>query len=111
MLLKELFSPVGGPQDMEDIDWVGDLKTFIDNENEVLSNVMFPAIKKHEQMRGNPNAYKIYIKPLQTAKEMYCDKFQVKDGGDKFPKEVIIKMARQIADEQLKHIESGDYEN
>jgi len=111
MLLKELFSPVGGPQDIEDIDWAGDLKTFIDNENGILSNVMFPAIKKHEQMRGNPNAYKIYIAPLQTAKSMYCDKFKIQDAGEKFPKEMLIQMARTIADEQLKHIESGDYEN
>ena len=111
MLLKELFSPLSAPNDEEDIDWVGDLKTFIDNENEVLSNVMFPAIKKHEQLRGDKDAYKIYIKPLQTAKRMYCAKFKVPDDGSKFTKEVLIKMARQIADEQLKHIESGDYEN
>jgi hypothetical protein len=111
MKLNELFSPIGAPSDNQDINWVEDLKFFMDNDNEALSNVMFPAIKKHMNYRGHPDAYKIYIKPIQSCKEMYCNKYKVEDPGEKFTKETIIKMARNIAGQQEKFIERGDYED
>jgi len=111
MKLNELFSPIGAPDDNEDINWVEDLKIFIDNDNQVLSNVMFPAIKKHKNYPGHPDAYKIYIKPVNACKEMYCNKFQVDDADQKFPKEQIIALARRIASEQDSFIKRGDYED
>ena len=111
MLLKELFSPIGAPRDNQDINFLDDLKYFIDNDNDVISNVMFPAIKKHKQYQGHPDAYKLYIKPLQVCKEMYCEKFAIENIEDKITKEQLITMARKIAAEQDKHIEQGDYED
>ena len=111
MKLNELFSPIGAPDDNQDINWLEDLKFFIDNDNEITSNVMFPAIKKHKTYAGHPDAYKIYIKPLQRCKEMYCNKYGVDDDGNKFTKEILINMARKIASEQEKFIERGDYED
>ena len=49
MRLNELFSPIGAPEENQDINWLEDLKFFMDNDNEVTSNVMFPAIKKHKK--------------------------------------------------------------
>jgi hypothetical protein len=111
MKLYELFSPIGAPKENDDINWHGDFKFFIDNDNSVLSNVMFPAIKKHMNYRGHPSAYKIYIKPLQQCKEMYCNKYKIETPEEKFTKEDIIGMARKIAAEQEKYIERGDYED
>ena len=40
MLLREMFSPIGAPKEQEsDIDWIGDLKFFIDNDTDVLSKM------------------------------------------------------------------------
>ena len=61
-----MFSPIGAPKDdKEDIDWLGDLKFFIDNDSDVLSKQFFPAIRKHQEYKGHPDAYKLYIKPLE----------------------------------------------
>lgn len=112
MLLREMFSAIGAPKDEEpEVNWIEDLKFFIDNDNEVLSNYFFPAIKKHEEWRGHPDAYKLYIKPVETCKDAYCHKFNIDDSGEKFPKEAIIELAKKIAQEQEKHIENGDYED
>ena len=101
MLLKELFSPIGAPNDQEnDINWHEDLKVFIDNDNEVMSNVLFPAIKKHEKYRGHPDAYKLYIKPVESCCDMYCKKFDVQKPEEKFSRGNMISLARQIAKEQ-----------
>ena len=111
MKLNELFSPIGAPNDIEDVNWIEDLKFFIDNDNDVLSNVMFPAIKKHTKYPGHPDAYKLYIKPLEMCREMYCEKYKVEDMQDKVTREQLISMAKSIAGEQEKFIERGDYEN
>lgn len=111
MLLKELFSPIGAPEDNQDINWHEDLKFFMDSDNDALSNILFPAIKKHMNYVGHPDAYKIYIKPIQQCKEMYCEKYKIDDASSKFTKEEIINMARKIAAEQEKYIGRGDYEN
>ncbi len=110
MLLREMFSAIGAPKDdQQEIDWIDDLKFFIDNESEVLNQHFFPAIKKHNQHKGNPNVFKLYIVPVQTALEQYCDKFSVEDREEKFPKEKLIDLAKMIANEQEKHIDKGDY--
>ena len=109
MLLKEMFSPLGGPKDQDsDIDYIDDLKFFIDNDTETLSKAFFPAIKKHQMYKGHPSAYKLYLRPLEGVCEMYCKKFSVKR-EDAFPKDKLIELAKHFAQEQEKFIDRGDY--
>ena len=77
MRLNELFSPIGAPEENQDINWLEDLKFFMNNDNDVTSNVMFPAIKKHKKYAGHPDAYKIYIKPIQYLQELETHKHLV----------------------------------
>ena len=106
-----MFSPIGAPKENEqDIDWLGDLKFYIDNDEKMLSNHFFPAVKRHQEYRGNPNAYKLYIKPIERCLESYCEQFDIQDRDLKFPKESLIELAKKIAEEQEKFIEAGDYE-
>jgi hypothetical protein len=82
MLLKEMFSPIGAPkQDQQDIDWLGDLKFFIDNDDAI------------EKCLGH-----------------YCEKFEVETPEEKFPKEKLIELAKRCAEEQEKYLDKGDYE-
>jgi hypothetical protein len=111
MLLREMFSPIGSPKDEPEIDWLGDLKFFIDNDTKTLDRHFFPAIDRHKNYVGNPNDYKIYIRPLEMCKEEYCKKYEISDPGEKFPKEKLIELAKQLANEQEKHIKHGDYED
>ena len=112
MKLFELFSPIGAPkEDDQDIDWIGDLKFYLDNDEKMLSNYFFPAVKRHQEYQGNPNAYKIYIKPIEKCLDSYCQQYEIQDREIKFPKEKLIELAKQIAEEQEKHISNGDYEN
>lgn len=108
-----MFSAVGAPseQDMEDIDWIGDLKFFIDNDDKILSNQFFPAVKKHKENVGHPEIYKVYIAPVKQCMQQYCNKFEIEDPEQKFPKDKLIDLAKLIADEQSRHLENGDYEN
>jgi hypothetical protein len=111
MLLREMFSAIGAPtSEQEDVDWTNDLKFFIDNDDAVLKNYFFPAVNRHKEHRGNPNAYKIYIRPLESCKEAYCEKFEIESPEDKFPKDKLIELAKMIAAEQEKHMEKGDYD-
>jgi hypothetical protein len=111
MLLKEMFSPVGGPkEDDNDIDWANDLKFFIDNDNRMLENYFFPAIKKHKEYMGHPKAYTIYVKPLKKCLEAYCEKFKIEGVEEKFSEDVIIELAQKICQEQEQFINKGDYE-
>jgi ABC-type tungstate transport system permease subunit len=111
MLLKEMFSSAEKPTDpQDDIDWLGDLKFFMDNDDTMLNQYFFPAVKRHKEHKGNPNAYKIYVRSLERCLEAYCNKFEVTEPQDKFPKEKIIELARHIAEEQEKFIERGDYD-
>jgi len=112
MLLKEMFSPIGAPKDEAgDIDWIDDLKFYIDNDRDVLTKNLFPAVRKHQEYRNHPKAYKIYIRPVQKCVKSYCDKFQIDEPEKKFPKGSLIALAKRIAEEQNKHIARGDYEN
>jgi hypothetical protein len=111
MLLNEMFSPIGAPkEDDREIDWLGDLKFFIDNENDMLTHHLFPAVKKHSRYIDHPKAYKIYIRPLEKCLEAYCKKFEIKDRNEKFPKESLTELAKKICEEQKKHLEDGDYD-
>ena len=110
MLLREMFSPIGAPrEDESEIDWMDDLKFYIDNDTDILSRTMFPAIKKHMQHVDHPKAYKIYLKPLQSCMQQYTEQFDIDEPETKFPKEQMIKLARKIAEEQKQHIQNGDY--
>lgn len=106
-----MFSPIGSPQEEQDVDWIGDLKFFIDNDTDVLSKQFFPAIKKHQQYKGHPEAYKLYLRPLESVCETYCQKFEIDDRENKFPKEKLIELAKYFASEQEKHIKNGDYDS
>jgi len=110
MKLLEMFSPIGAPKDdQQDIDWLEDLKFFIDNDDKMLNQFFFPAIKKHKEHQGNPNAYKLYIRPLSKCKEAYCEKFEIEQPEEKFTKEKIIELAKYIASEQENFLKKGDY--
>ena len=106
-----MFSPIGAPKDEEDdIDWLDDLKFFIDNDDQLLNQYFFPAVKRHKEHKGNPNVFKVYIRPLEKCKEIYCQKFNIEEPEKKFTKEKIIDLAKRLADEQEKYISKGDYE-
>lgn len=108
-----MFSPIGAPseQDLGDVDWIGDLKFFIDNDDKILSNVFFPAVKKHKENIGHPNIYKVYMGPLKTCLSQYCNQYEIDSPEEKFPKDKLISLAKLIADEQSRHLENKDYEN
>jgi hypothetical protein len=72
---------------------------------------MLPAVKRHEKYVGHPNAYKLYIKPIEQCKDVYCNKFEVEEPGDVFPKEKIIELAKRVCSEQEQHIKAGNYDN
>jgi len=111
MKLNEMFSPIGAPEEKDqEIDWIDDLKFFIDNDNHLLSHSLFPAIKKHKAHLSHPKAYTLYLKPIKIALGNYCNKFKIENREDKFSKESLIELAKRICEEQKKHIEDGDYE-
>lgn len=111
MLLREMFSAIGAPKEEEqDVNWLDDLKFFIDNDDSMLNQYFFPAVKKHKAHRGHPDVYKLYVKPLESCKEAYCEKFEIDSPEEKFPKEKLIELAKYIANEQEKYIEKGDYD-
>ncbi len=111
MKLLEMFPAQEEPNENAEIDWVDDLKFYIDNDHHMMATYLFPAIKRHEQHIDHPKAYKIYLKPILSCYKHYCDKFNIKDPQEKFDKESLIKLAKHIAEEQKKHIEDGDYGN
>ena len=111
-MLREMFSPIGAPSEEDkEIDWLGDLKFFIDNDERLLSQYLFPAVKKHSGYQGHPEAYKFYMKPVERCLEAYCDKYSVEDAQEKFPKENLIELAKKICSEQERHMQKGDYDN
>jgi hypothetical protein len=111
MLLKEMFSPIGAPKDVEqEVDWLDDLKYFIDNDDKMLNQYFFPAVKRHKEHKGHPKVFQLYIKPIQNCLTHYCDKFDIEKPEEKFPKDKLLDLARRIADEQEKFIEKGDYD-
>lgn len=110
MLLREMFSPVGGEKDDDsEVDWIDDLKFFIDNNNSILEKFIFPAILRHKKYQGHPSAYKLYIKPISQCVDVYCQKYDVTERDKKFPPEAIEKLARDFAEKQDRFIAQGDY--
>jgi hypothetical protein len=109
MKLNEMF-PADSQDTDNDIDWLDDLKFYIDNEQNLLSNHLFPVVKKHRLHINNPNVYKLYIKPIQSCIKEYCSTFEIDDPDVKFPNKSIVELAKKIAEEQKRHIENGDYE-
>lgn len=113
MKLMELFSqnPDSEQRQEEDIDWLDDLKFYIDNNDDVLAQFILPAINKHKQHQGHPSAYKLYVEPLTKCAEAYCKKFETEHPANElFSKDAIIELARNLADSQDGFIEKGDYE-
>jgi hypothetical protein len=111
MLLREMFSAIGAPKDIEqEIDWLDDLKFYIDNDSTLLNQYFFPAIKKHKEHKDNPNVFKVYIRPIQRCLNHYCDKFDIQDKEEKFPKDKIIDLAKRFAEQQNQFIKKGDYD-
>ena len=111
MLLKEMFSAIGAPkEDNQEIDWLDDLKFFIDNNDSMLNQYFFPAVKKHKEHKGHPHVFKVYIRPIENCLNHYCEKFEIDNREEKFPKEKLIDLAKMIAAEQEKFIDKGDYE-
>lgn len=105
-----MFSPVGGPgEDDQEIDWIDDLKFYIDNEDRMLEKYFFPAIKKHEKHIGNPNVYKIYLKAIRPCLQDYCKTFDVEKPEEKFSEDALIELAKNMAAQQEKFIENGEY--
>lgn len=105
-----MFSPIGAPSsEKDDIDWLGDLKFFIDNDDQLLNKYFFPAVDRHKKHVGNPNAYKIYIRPLESCLEKYCNTFEIEEPENKFPKEKLIELAKRIASQQDSFLGKGDY--
>ena len=106
-----MFSPIGAPKDEQaDIDWLDDLKFFIDNNDEMLDKYFFPAVKRHKKVKGHPDAYKLYVKSIEHCKDHYCKKFEIEAPEEKFPQDKLISLARRCAEEQEKHLENGDYD-
>jgi hypothetical protein len=111
MLLKEMFSPIGSPkEDDQDVDWLGDLKFFMDNDNKMLENFVFPAVEKHKEHAGNPNTWKLYVRPIQECLKCYLEQFEVENPDEKFPEEALEELAHRIAEEQEHYIQEGDYD-
>lgn len=106
-----MFSAPEAPSEQPDIDWLDDLKFFIDNDDRMLSNYFFPAVDKHKMHQGNPNAYKLYLKAIEHCKDHYCKKYEIEEPQDKFPKDKLITLAKMFADEQERHIKDDNYAN
>ena len=91
MLLREMWSAIGAPKDdQQEIDWLDDLKFFMDNDDAMLN--------------------KVYIRPIETCLDHYCEKYDIDDREKKFPKVKLIDLAKLIAGEQEKYLQKGDYD-
>ena len=111
MKLNEFFPSPEKPDEDQDVDWLDDLKFFIDNEPRLLSNYFFPAVRRHQKRVDHPNAYRLYIKPLNSCMKEYCETFEIEDAEKKFSEDSLIELAKRIAEEQKRFIENGDYES
>jgi hypothetical protein len=113
MKLFELFSrnPEEDNELDQDIDWLNDLKFYIDNNDELLSKHIFPAVAQQKTKHSDSDVYKVYIKPLRQCAMSYCDKFETdKPHKELFPTRDIVKLAKSFAETQKSFIDKGDYE-
>jgi len=116
MKLMELFAPPAEMKEKDkrldsEINYLDDLKYFIDTENDVLSKFFFPAISQQKKQADKENSFKLYIEPVRKTVSIYCKKFKLEDIQDKiFNNDSVIKIARRIADEQSDHIKKKEYD-
>lgn len=108
----ELFSRDEQDQRLNpDINYLDDLKFFIDNNNELLSKSFFPAIKKQKEHPANDRAFMFYMDPVKLACERYCKEYDLADVKDEiFTDDALISIAKRFAEEQGKHITKGAYD-
>jgi ATP-dependent protease Clp ATPase subunit len=106
----EMFSSAEEKEKLDDIDWIDDLKFHIDNNDHLLTNYIFPSVFRHKDHVDRSDAYKIYMRPLKHCLEDYCKKYKIDDIEKKFTEEKLVSLAKQIAEEQKKHIENHDYD-
>jgi hypothetical protein len=112
----ELFSPSAEMQEKDErldpeINYLDDLKYFIDNEDTLLSKFFFPAISKQKKQADSEQSYKFYLEPVKKSVDIYCTKFKLEDLKDKiFDNDAVIKIAKKIAEEQKNHIMKKEYE-
>lgn len=109
----ELFSP----NDKEikkydpEIDYIDDLKFWINNNDELVSKLLMPAIKKQKE-RNEENSEQLYIEPLKKCCDMYCKEFDLLDSKDEiFSNDKLLELARKISKEQSHFIKKGDYDH
>ena len=107
----ELFSSTDNMVPQDDIDWLGDLKFFIDNDDTMLEKHILPAVKLHKKYVDRPDVYRVYEKPLQNCLRAYCEKFEIDEVDKKFPPEDMTELAKFIAKIQGDFIKRGEYEN
>jgi|SRR5210317_760012 len=114
MRLMELFSSDPATQDprlSKDVNYLDDLKFYMDNDTNSLTNVLFPAIKAHKENLDDESAYRHYMKPIKLSVEKYCNEYDLSDIRDKiFTDESLITLAKRIAEEQKSHIGNKEYD-
>jgi hypothetical protein len=110
-IINEDFSPISGQHQPEtDVDWNSDLKFYIDNNHDILSNHFFPAVRKHKGYIGNPNIYKIYLRSIMKVLAQYINEFELSNHEELFPKENLKELAKEIAAEYEERIVSGEFD-
>jgi glycosylphosphatidylinositol transamidase (GPIT) subunit GPI8 len=113
MRLQELFASLEKEQDHRldpEINYLADLKFFIDNDNDILSKFFFPAIKQHKDT-ASPDDYHHYVEPIKKTIVIYCKKHDLDDVKDDiFGEDDILELAKRMAQEQHRYIDRGDYE-
>lgn len=111
MLLREMFSPLGGPKDEEqEVDWIDDLKFFIDHNHDLLTTQMMPAIHRQKEHQNSNDAYQLYMKPLMNCVNVYCETFDIDEKEECFPLNKLEELARNIASIQENYIKAGNYD-
>ena len=94
---------------MTDINYIDDLKFFIDNDTDRLSKIFFPAIKQQRQ-NDSPDSFKLYLNPLTASCDEYCKEYDLSDIKDEiFTRESLEELAKEIASEQSEFIKKGSY--
>jgi hypothetical protein len=111
MRLREMFSPIGAPQDNDqDVDWLDDLKFFIDHNTDLLAKHIMPAIHRQKKDADNENAYKLYMNPLMKCVNEYCETFDVDNKEECFPVDKLEQLAKNMASAQSNYIKDKNYD-
>lgn len=93
----------------DNIDWIADLKFFIDNNEKLLEKYLFPVVRKHMKNIDDRHAWSWYIPCVKRCLAAYCSGYNITDCHEKFPKSAIVELAKTIASEQEQHIKQGQY--